>query len=138
MDARALWPERNTASRTKKEKWLFEGKQEQRWLKKLPFRSFDRNVIIVRAPLSPVKSPPSFRVNPSQSEVSFPAGHTPTQPMINKREVQVPECSLSAGLWTLSCEQTCESGAGWRTVNIPAGAEGENPCPALLQENVAT
>lgn len=122
--------------------------KNQRWMKKLLFRSFDRNVIIVRAPLSPIKSPPSFKpcppcpppptpVNPSQSEVSLPAGHTPMQLMVNKREVHVPECSLSAGPWTLSCEQTCESGAGWRTVNSPAGAEGGNPCPALLQGNVA-
>lgn len=57
----------------------------------------------------------------------------------------MPECSLSAGLWTLSCEQTCESGAGRGTVNRLAGAGEEgvggavgNPCPALLQGTVAT
>lgn len=119
--------------------------KNQRWMKKLPFRSFDRNVIIVRAPLSPIKSPPSFKpcppcpppptpVNPSQSEVSLPAGHTPMQLMVNKREVHVPECSLSAGPWTLSCEQTCESGAGWRTVNSPVGAEGGTPVQHCCRE----
>lgn len=86
-------------------------------------------------------TPPPSRVNPSQSEVSLPAGHAPPkQPMVNKREVHVPGCSLSAVLWTLSCELTCESGAGRSTVNRPSwggGGRGWDPCPSPLQGNVA-
>lgn len=84
-------------------------------------------------PPRPLQSEPQ----PIRGQPPCRARPPPKRPMVNKREVHVPGCSLSAVLWTLSCEPTCESGAGRSTVNRPSWGWSWDPCPSPLQGNVA-